>query len=107
MFQVQRAQAADDRVGFAPFEIERVQVLTDGAAVVEPHSGIDRQPVPHREGVARERGGRDEQTAGVGGSARDGLKRLSVVVDEPHTGRNDAGPVCCSPFSTCPPIFHW
>ena len=46
---VQRAEAADDRVGLAPFEIERVQVLTDGAAVVEPQPGIDRQPIPDRD----------------------------------------------------------
>ena len=43
-------------VGLAPFGIERVQVLTDGAAVVEPQSGVDRQPVAQRDGVGRERG---------------------------------------------------
>ena len=60
--------------------------------------GVDRQPVPHRDGIARERRGGDERTAGHGGIARDGLKRPSVVVDEPHTGRNDAGPVALAPF---------
>lgn len=95
---VQRAQAADDRIGFRPLWIERAQVLTDGAAVIEPHSGINRQPVPHRDGVARESGGCDEQTALVGGSARDGLKRLSAAVDEPHTRRNDRGRVVLAPF---------
>ena len=43
---VQRSQAVDDLVGFTPFGIERVQVLTDRAAVVEPQSGADRQPTP-------------------------------------------------------------
>ena len=28
-----------------PAEIDRVQVLTDGAAVVEPQAGVDRQPI--------------------------------------------------------------
>ena len=35
-------------VGFVPLRIERMQILTDGAAVVEPHAGVDRQPTPDR-----------------------------------------------------------
>ena len=42
--------------------------------------------------------GRDELAAGDGRIAGDGLKRLPVVVDEPHTGRNDAGPVVLALF---------
>ena len=58
-------------LGFAPFGIERGQVLADGAAVVEPHAGIDRQAVAYGDGVARKRRGRDELAADVGRIARD------------------------------------
>ena len=59
--------------------------------MVEPHTGIDRQPFPYRERIARERGSRDELTAAGRRIAGDGLKRLPVVIDEPDTGRNDLG----------------
>jgi hypothetical protein len=88
----------DDPVGFAPFEVERVEVLTDRAAVIESQPRIDRQPVPHRDRVARERGGGDEHAAGVRRRARYGLKRPGTVVDEPDAGRNDIGGVVLAPF---------
>ena len=46
MFQVYSVPGLEWSSGFASLGIERVQVLTDGAAVVETQSGIDRQPVP-------------------------------------------------------------
>ena len=81
-----------------PSRSTRGQVLADGAAVIEPHPGVDRQPVSDRDGVARERGGRDEQAAGGGRIAGDGLRRLPVAVDVPHAGRNDVGPVVLAAF---------
>ena len=95
---VQRSQTADDAIGFPSRRINRAQVLADGAAVVEPHSRVDREPVPDGDGVTRKGRGRDEKAARQGGIARDGLKRPSVVVDEPYTGRNDAGPVALALF---------
>src|SRR5690349_24335364 len=61
--------------------------------MVEPQAGVDRQTVRHRDRVARKGRGRDKGTAYHRRIARDGLKRPSVVVDEPHSGRNDTGPV--------------
>ncbi len=96
--RVQRPQTADDVAGFAPLLIERAQILTDGAAVVEPQAGVDRQRRPDRDGVAHEPGRGDEHAAGDGGIARDGLKRPAAVVDEPDTGRNDRGQVMLALF---------
>ena len=46
MFQVYSVpRPLDDLVGFAPLEIDRGQVLADGAAVIEPQPGVDRQPI--------------------------------------------------------------
>ena len=52
---VQRSQTGDDLGSFVSLRIDRMQILTDGAAVVEPKSGIDRQSIADRDGVARER----------------------------------------------------
>ena len=51
----------------------------------------------HRDGVGHEPGGREGDPAFVRGRARDGLKRLSAVVDEPHTRRNDRADVVVAP----------
>jgi hypothetical protein len=101
--RVQRSPAADKVVGFAALEIDRAQVLADGATVIEPNADIDGEPSPHRQGVAPERGGRDELAARVGRGARDGLKG-NHRCDEPHPGRDDGGE-WCSPFDL-PPVFR-
>ena len=82
-----------------------LEVLTDGAAVIEPHTGIDGQPIPDRQGIARECGRRDELAAAIRRRAGNGLKRLAVVVDESDAARNDGG-WSCSPFSIYVPTFH-
>ena len=51
---VQRAQARNDPARLVPFRIDRVEILTDGAAVVEPHTRVDGQALADRQGVARE-----------------------------------------------------
>ena len=91
--RIQVPQAADDVVGFAPFGIDRAKVLTDGTAVIEPHSRVDRQPVADGEGVSQKCGSRNGQPTFVGRTARDHLRRLTIEVDEPLAGRNDRGSV--------------
>src|SRR5262245_58756255 len=56
---VERSQTANDRVGLAPLRIECVQILTDGATVVETYAEIECQSVPCGDRVARECGRRD------------------------------------------------
>ena len=85
-------------VGFAADEIDRAQVLTDRAAVVEAQPGIDCQPIADRHRVARECGSGDEQAAGVGRIAGDGLERRTVAVDVSDTGRDDRRTVVLAPF---------
>src|SRR5687767_7812827 len=67
---VQRPETFYDVVRFAPFTIDRVEVLTNRAAVIETQAGIDRQLVPQGDGIARERGGGDGQSSVVRGIPR-------------------------------------
>ena len=57
-----------------------MQVLTDRAAMVEPHAGIDREAVPERNGVTHKHTGRDELPADMFGSIEilDGPPLLSM-----------------------------
>jgi hypothetical protein len=87
--RVQRAQTAHHVIGLLSLRVEHRQILTDGAAVIETHAGVDRQTIAHGDRVAHEAGGGDGHTARNGWIARHGLKRVAVVVDEPHPGRND------------------
>ena len=64
-----------------PSRVNRGKVLADGAAVIEPDASVDRDPRSDRHRVARERGGGDEQTAGIERIRGDRLKRLPVVVE--------------------------
>ena len=66
--------------------------------MVEPQADIEGQSVPSRDRVVRKRGGRDGLTAVGGGAGRDRLKRLPVVVDEPHAGRDDRRVAMLAPF---------
>ena len=96
--RVERSQTGNHRVGLLPLRIERGQILTDGAAVIEAHADIQCEPVPDRDRIARERR-RCEGEAAVGERlARDGLKRPSVAVDEPDAGRDDGGVAMLAPF---------
>src|SRR5262249_17602274 len=96
--RVQGPEPADEAAGFIALRIERRQILTDGAAVVEPQSRVDGQPIPQRYGIARERGCRDRHAAGVGGRARDRLQWPSVAVDKPHAARNDRWSLVFAPL---------
>ena len=58
-----RAPAVDHLAGVVAVGIEPVHVLADGAGVVEPEPGVDRDPAPHPEGIAHERPGGHELTA--------------------------------------------
>jgi hypothetical protein len=95
---VHRAQTADDDPRFVSVGIERAQILTDSAGMVETETGIDRQPVPDRQSVACERANRHELTAGIGGISRRGLRWLSIVVGVPSAGRNDLKCVVLAPI---------
>ena len=86
---IQRSQATDDPARLASCHIGRPEVLTDGPAVVKPHTGIDGQPFPHRHGIARECRHRDELAAAIGGRAGNRLERSAVVVDESDAAWND------------------
>ena len=88
---IQRAKATDDASCFTPIQVDRVKVLTDGAVVVEPHTGIDRQPLAKGQGIGGEQSRCNEFATVDRGSAGDGLKGLPVVVDEPDTRRYDLG----------------
>src|SRR5262249_5669641 len=83
------------------FDIDRVEVLNNGAAVVEPHTGIDRQPLSDRHGFGCEKSSRNELPAVDPGTAGDRLKGLAVVVDEPRAGRNDLGLAMLTLFDLC------
>src|SRR5262245_27623100 len=72
-----------------PLKVRPVDVLTDGAAVVEPHTGIDCQPIAYCHGIGREQRSRDELSAVYRRIAGDGLKELAIVVDESGARRND------------------
>src|SRR5262249_17336806 len=51
---IERAKAADDFSCFIPSQVDRAEILTDSAAVVEPEAGIDGQPISDRDRVGRE-----------------------------------------------------
>ena len=76
--------------GVLPLRIEGLQILTDGAALVEPvRPGVHRYSISQGERVAHEHGGGHRAPPGIGRHARDRLRGLSVAVDEPGAGRNN------------------
>ena len=77
--------------------VELGHVLTDGAAVVEPQPGIDRDPAPQPEGVAHERGGGDEPASRIGGFLQRALRQHAVGVDRARTGRKDGDRAMLAP----------
>src|SRR5215471_13274048 len=79
--RVQRAKAAHNGSCIPPLEVDRVEILADGAAVIEPEAGIDDEPVSYRCTVAYEERCGDELSAGVRRSAEDRLKRLPGNVE--------------------------
>src|SRR5262249_11937556 len=85
----QGAEAGDDAPCFTPLNIDRAEVLNDGAVLVETHTGIDRQPTAYRHGISRKKSSRDELCAVDRGTSGDGSKGFPVIVDEPHASRND------------------
>ena len=99
---VQRARTTDDVACLPPFRIDCVEVLTDGAAVVESHAEIDCEPISNREGVARECRSCDELPTSLRGRAGDRLKRLPVAIDEPDATRNDLRLIVLAPFERRP-----
>src|SRR5262249_2002039 len=86
---VQRAKAADDISGLTSLKVDRREVLTDGAAMVETEAGVDCQPISYRYGVSHKQGRGDELAAVVRGIAGHGLKGRSAVVVIPDARRND------------------
>src|SRR5262245_49640216 len=61
--RVQRAEAADGLSCFISFEIDGVEVLTDGAAVVKPDARIDCESFSNRYGVGQKQGAGNELAA--------------------------------------------
>src|SRR5262245_41727853 len=87
---IERSAAFEDVTGLITLGIDAGNIVTDGAAVVEPDSGIDRQPLSDRYCVGYKQGRGFEETAIVGRGAGDGLKGLPVdVVEIPGPGRYD------------------
>src|SRR5262249_34690723 len=84
----QRAKATDTVSCFTPVEVDRRDVLTDGAAVVETEAGIDCHSLSDRHGVGHKQGRGNELAAIVRWITGDALKGLPVVVDVPDARRN-------------------
>ena len=57
------AEASDAVLCVTPGEVNRPEILTDGAAVVEPYAGIDCQPLSYRYSVGNKQGFSDELAA--------------------------------------------
>ena len=59
------AETLYDRVGLGPIEVDGMEILADGAAVIEPEADVGRDPVADGDRIADERAGGHEQTATV------------------------------------------
>ena len=78
-------------------DVELGHVLADGAAVVEPQPGIDRDPASQPEGVAHERGGGDEPASRIGGLLQRALRQHAISVDRALAGRKDGDRAMLAP----------
>ena len=98
---VQCAKTVNNLSCFTPLKVDRLEVRTDGAAVVEPDAGIDGQPLSYRYRVGHEEGCADELAAINRRGPGDGSIGKPVVVDVSDARRNDDRLTVLALFDFC------
>ena len=87
--RIHRAAALDGPTGLLQQQVVFRHLLTDGAAVVEAQTWIDRDAAPQSDGIAHERGRGDEPPSRIGWLLERPLRQDAVAVDRARTGRED------------------